>query len=483
MPEPMAADSTSDPGAISPEPVGDQSIAASDSGDQSAAPLDSGETLESAVTKARPMRVRKLRTKASVSPKVNLDRPTLRLKASTAAHKAPGELIQSPGTAADAIKEEAFKLTGALEPALPAELPPGPQQIEIPELRASLPTDLDGGHVEPSNGAAQDAAAMSPSIAMLSEEASQTNGSLPIEPAGVSRDELSADGPPDEPRVENTESQPQQEVSSPGQTLERQERINRVPEPQAGDQEHWHSPPPDNDPRFTYVPPSDSRQFPIEERLDSGVKVPEPDSIETTADERFETRVENIAVPPRLLKFGLKTQLVLLALVPILVGSVIAFLVASLSPTLFAARSEIVVNVASMDWSRAERFLATQLVVAKARMTLEPISAATKIPLRDLEENVKVELIGASDVIAIQYANSDATLALEVVKAVTAQYLLSLRDYEQVGNGRHRLLMPATLLEEPVSLKPIYAALIGAIVGVAIGIAGMVLRTQAWRMK
>jgi uncharacterized protein involved in exopolysaccharide biosynthesis len=175
--------------------------------------------------------------------------------------------------------------------------------------------------------------------------------------------------------------------------------------------------------------------------------------------------------------------LVLLALAPILVGGVIAFLVAALSPTLFAARSEIVVNVASMDWSRAERFLATQLVVAKARTTLEPISTATKIPLRDLEKNVKVELIGASDVIAIQYANSDAALALDVVKAVTAQYLLSLRDYEQVGNGRHRLLMPATLLEEPVSLKPIYAALIGAIVGIAIGIAGIVLRTQAWRMK
>lgn len=473
MPEPMAADSTSDTEAISPEPVGDQATAAS----------NSGETLESAVAKTRPMRVRKLRTKATVSPKVNLDRPTLRLKASTAAHNVPGELVQSPGTAADTIEEEAFKLTGALEPALPAELPPGPQQIEIPELRTSLPSDLDGGHIEPSNGAAQDAAAMSPSIAILSEEASQTNGSLPIEPAGVSHDELSADNPSDELRIENTESQPQQEVSNPSQSLERQERINRASEPPAGDQEHGHSSPPDNDPRFTYVPQSDSRQFPIEERLDSGAKVPEPNPMETITDERFEARVENIAVPPRLLKFGLKTQLALLALVPILVGSVIAFLVASLSPTLFAARSEIVVNVASMDWSRAERFLATQLVVAKSRMTLEPISAATTIPLRDLEENVKVELIGASDVIAIQYANSDATLALEVVKAVTAQYLLSLRDYEQVGNGRHRLLMPATLLEEPVSLKPIYAALIGAIVGVAIGIAGMVLRTQAWRMK
>jgi len=93
-------------------------------------------------------------------------------------------------------------------------------------------------------------------------------------------------------------------------------------------------------------------------------------------------------------------------------------------------------------------------------------------------EDVKAELIGSSDVIAISVCESDAAIALDVVKAVTAQYLLSLRDYEQVGNGRHRLLMPATLLEEPVSLKPIYAAFIGAIVGIAIGILGIMLRRR-----
>ena len=136
-----------------------------------------------------------------------------------------------------------------------------------------------------------------------------------------------------------------------------------------------------------------------------------------------------------------------------------------------------------MDWSSAERFLATQLVVVKARSTLEPISQTTRIPLRDLEKDLKAELIGSSDVISIQYANSDASLALDVVKAVTAQYLINLRDYEQAGNGRHRILMPATVLDEPVSLEPPYAGLIGAVVGFAIGILGIVLRTQLWRLK
>jgi uncharacterized protein involved in exopolysaccharide biosynthesis len=72
---------------------------------------------------------------------------------------------------------------------------------------------------------------------------------------------------------------------------------------------------------------------------------------------------------------------------------------------------------------------------------------------------------------------------LDVVKAVTAQYLINLRDYEQVGNGRHRVLMPATVLDEPVSLKPLYAALVGAIVGFAFGVLGIVVRTQLWRLK
>jgi capsular polysaccharide biosynthesis protein len=463
MSEPLAADSTVDAGSISPDSVGDRST--------------------TAATKTRPMRVRKLRAKAAVSHKINPDRPTLRLKASSATQKAPSEPSHSLGTEADAVEGESFKLIGASDLLPPAEQPASPKQIEIPELRPSPRADFDESHAESPNDALQEAAATLPPIDARSARSSQMNGSPPIEPAGIGRGDLIAGSPPDEAQVQSAELQARQEAPDAGESLVRQEQTSTEPELPVKGQDHWHSPALDVDPRFTYVPQQDNRQFPIEELLDSRTDVAEPDPVVTNADDRIEAPIEAIAAPRKLPRLGLRTQLVLLALAPILVGSVVAFLFAWLSPTLYAARSEIVVNVASMDWSRAERFLATQLVVAKARTTLGPISESTKVPLRDLEKDVKAELIGSSDVIDIQYANSNAGVALEVVKAVTAQYLLSLRDYEQVGNGRHRLLMPATLLEEPVSLKPIYAAFIGAIVGIAIGILGIMLRTQAWRMK
>lgn len=183
------------------------------------------------------------------------------------------------------------------------------------------------------------------------------------------------------------------------------------------------------------------------------------------------------------IRADLKLQLVLLVILPILIGALASYAAALLSPNVYAARSEIVLNISSMDWNAAERFLATQIVVVKARSTLAPVAEATKIPLRDLEKAIDVEMIGSSDVIGIQYANRDPSTALKVVEAVTARYLADLRDYEQLGNGAHRILLPATLLEDPVSLKPLYAAIVGALVGLVIGVAGLILRTQIWPIK
>ena len=182
-------------------------------------------------------------------------------------------------------------------------------------------------------------------------------------------------------------------------------------------------------------------------------------------------------------RHSLKLQLVLIALVPMLLGGLIPGLIAYLTPDVFAARSEIVLNISSLDWSAAERFRATQLVVVKARSTLVPISESMNVPLRDLERDIQVGMMGSSDVIGIQYANRDPAIAVEVVNAVTAQYLIDLRDFEQIRNGRHRVLLPATLLDDPVSLSPLRAAVIGVIVGFVIAMAGIVLRTQLRPIK
>jgi hypothetical protein len=369
------------------------------------------------------------------------------------------------------------------------EPPAAPQHIEIPELSAGAHADVKGDYSELPNGAAHEAVAASPSIAEPLEQPSHIDRPVDPEPAEDANSNLGDDALRTDTQIETDESQAQGESVATGEGVESPQYMSAASESPATVQEHWRAPVPDDDPRFTYVPRYDRQPFSDEENFGSQSPHPNPpeseypDSVEARDGEQPLPPATAIVPPWKAFKFDTRVQLILLAVAPMVIGSAMAFLVALLSPTLFAARSEIVVNVTSMDWSSAERFLATQLVVVKARSTIEPIAQAKGIPLQDLAEDLNAELIGSSDVIRIEYANPDASLALDVVKAVTAQYLIDLRDYEQVGSGRHRVLMPATLLEEPVSLKPLYAALIGAVVGFAIGVLGMVLRTQVWRLK
>src|SRR4030095_9281436 len=114
-------------------------------------------------------------------------------------------------------------------------------------------------------------------------------------------------------------------------------------------------PPPEpfEDPRFTYVPRWRSESFPNgqseEDFTDPPVPPPaaEPHFTETRETEAREQEqiasdTTPVAFPRKLPRRSLRTQLILIALAPILVGSAIAYFAALLSPTLFAARSEIV---------------------------------------------------------------------------------------------------------------------------------------------
>src|SRR5262245_7581860 len=451
---------------------------------------------------AKPKRTRKPRAKVAAPPKAEAGRPILHLKSSAARQNAEPEAADTPVIIPAAADHEAFELTGASDAPLPSERAT-PRQIEIPELQMPSTGAEDAGP-EQQNGALQETATVPLQTAALPDEP------LPVEPVPTERADLNGSltngNLHAEPPIENgVRESPERSVD--GAATDGPATTDPTPQSEAADQEIERAPEPEpfEDPRFTYVPRWRSGALsggPSEQDVDDrqpppAVAYPEPHEAresqpqEVAQPEALEAREQQPVVPAtapsarsrKISALSLRAQLALIALTPIFVGAAIAFLVAFLSPTLFAARSEIVVNVTSMDWSSAERFLATQLVVVKARSTLQPISEATDIPLRDLEKNLKAELIGSSDVISIQYANSDPSLALTVVKAVTAQYLINLRDYEQVGSGRHRVLMPATMLDDPVSLKPLYAALIGAVVGFAIGVLGIVLRTQLWRLK
>jgi capsular polysaccharide biosynthesis protein len=189
-----------------------------------------------------------------------------------------------------------------------------------------------------------------------------------------------------------------------------------------------------------------------------------------------------IKILPRI-STSAKRQLAILAIAPVIIATAASLLLWALSPTLYAARSEVAFDIRSLGWDSAERYLATQIVIAESPPILSPVAAAFNLPVKDLEKRLQVEIVRSSGVMRIQYANRDAETAVGIVKAITDRYLVSLRVGELVEGGAHRLLTPASLLPEPVSQGPVRAALLGAMAGLVIAVAGVILRTQLWPIR
>ncbi len=58
-----------------------------------------------------------------------------------------------------------------------------------------------------------------------------------------------------------------------------------------------------------------------------------------------------------------------------------------------------------------------------------------------------------------------------------------LQELASQEDIRLRVLTPPFLLEEPVSPKPLRAAAVGAVVGMALAMIGIILWVQPWRMN
>lgn len=158
------------------------------------------------------------------------------------------------------------------------------------------------------------------------------------------------------------------------------------------------------------------------------------------------------------------------------VGAAGGFAAAGYVDKVYAARSEIAFDLRGLDWDSSERFLATQVVIARSRTVLSPIGAALGIPIQELEDHFEVEKIGASGVVRLQYADESGALALDVTRALTNRYLAELRAFGGKESTGHWVLTPAFLLEAPIAPKPLRAAALGALAGLLVGVAALLLR-------
>ena len=161
------------------------------------------------------------------------------------------------------------------------------------------------------------------------------------------------------------------------------------------------------------------------------------------------------------------------------VGAAGGFVAADYADEVYAARSEIAFDLRSLDWDSSERFLATQAVIARSRTVLKPIGAALSVDLKELEDHLEVATIGSSGVVRLQYASENGPLALDVVRALTDRYLAELRMFDKTESTGHWVLTRAFLLDDPIAPQPLRAAALGALAGLVVGVAVVLLRALA----
>src|SRR5262245_25007531 len=61
-----------------------------------------------------------------------------------------------------------------------------------------------------------------------------------------------------------------------------------------------------------------------------------------------------------------KQQLAILAIAPVVIATAASLLLWALTPSLYAARSEVAFDVRTLGWDAAERYLSTQIVIAES---------------------------------------------------------------------------------------------------------------------
>lgn len=170
---------------------------------------------------------------------------------------------------------------------------------------------------------------------------------------------------------------------------------------------------------------------------------------------------------------GLAALLVL----PALLCAAAAYGAATLLDKVYAARTEILFHM-TRPGDQAERFLATQAVVARSRTVLDPVAAELGVPVERIEEDLSVDFPKGSAVMRIEFATHSQTAALDVIRLVTQRYLQALRPIEAAEGASHQILVPPFLLDEPVWPRPLQATALGGLLGLAISAGLLALRQQ-----
>jgi uncharacterized protein involved in exopolysaccharide biosynthesis len=166
--------------------------------------------------------------------------------------------------------------------------------------------------------------------------------------------------------------------------------------------------------------------------------------------------------------------------VPALLGAAAGFGGAMALDKVYAARADILFHL-TRSGDHAERFLATQAVVARSHAVLGPVAAELGVPVERIDEKLDVDFPMRGAVMRLEFTSQSATAALDTVKLLTQRYLAALRPIESAEGASHQVLAAPFLLDEPVWPRPLQATALGAVLGLAVSVALLALAQQPRR--
>lgn len=170
-----------------------------------------------------------------------------------------------------------------------------------------------------------------------------------------------------------------------------------------------------------------------------------------------------------------------LGLLPALLAGAAAYVSSHYVAETWVGRSELIFHLPELSGDAASRFLATQPVIVASYPLVEPIAGVERLPVEEVTRGLSASLVQGSTLMRIEYRDTDQARILRVLEGLTEGYLTLLRDMALVEGASHRLLSAPFLLEEPVGPRPMRAAAIGAVIGLAVAFAGLVVTAQLRR--
>jgi capsular polysaccharide biosynthesis protein len=202
-------------------------------------------------------------------------------------------------------------------------------------------------------------------------------------------------------------------------------------------------------------------------------------------------RMENTPSPKRLGRHRRQRTLgaaVILGVAVVVVSALASLWVSLRQTRLYGAQTDIVFDPGpELSDTAVTRWLLTQELVLRSGAVLGPVSNTTKIPIRDIERFLTIEVVGQSNVIRFMIANPDPGTALKIAQLITEEYkkqlpallpTINVQENSNVQLIRWAILTPPHVLEEPVKPQPVQALALGALAGIFIA-AGMIL-LLAW---